>query len=180
MKSAAKRCAGDGRRNSGGGQQALAGTHLGQHFLESARLGVTRAAHGHAAPRTAPNEDEGGPWNKISEGALSEHHSTWGISSLVERPLRMREAPGSIPGFSNIFRQLLFALSCFTIQICDTRAASASVAVSTHSRGPPYPRAVRSLFLTHLLACHVISFARRFPCRLLLMSKCVALVACLF
>ena len=35
------------------------------------------------------------------------------------------------------------------------RAASANVAVSTHSRGPPYPRAVRTLFLTHLLACHV-------------------------
>ena len=46
------------------------------------------------------------------------------------------------------------------------RAASASVAVSTHSRGPPYPRAARTLFLTHLLACHVIPFARRFPCRL--------------
>ena len=35
------------------------------------------------------------------------------------------------------------------------RAASASVAISTHSRGPPYPRAARTLFLTHLLACHV-------------------------
>ena len=35
------------------------------------------------------------------------------------------------------------------------RAASASVAVSTHSRGPPYPRAARTLSLTHLLACHV-------------------------
>ena len=46
------------------------------------------------------------------------------------------------------------------------RAASASVAVSTHSRGPQYPRAARTLFLTHLLACHVIPFARRFPCRL--------------
>ena len=46
------------------------------------------------------------------------------------------------------------------------RAAPASAAVSTHSRGPPYPRAARTLFLTHLLACHVIPFARRFPCRL--------------
>ena len=35
------------------------------------------------------------------------------------------------------------------------RAASASAAVSTHSRGPPCPRAARTLFLTHLLACHV-------------------------
>ena len=35
------------------------------------------------------------------------------------------------------------------------RAASASTAVSTHSRGPPCPRAARTLFLTHLLACHV-------------------------
>ena len=46
------------------------------------------------------------------------------------------------------------------------RAVLASVAVSTHSRGPPYSRAARTLFLTHLLACHVLPFARRFPCRL--------------
>jgi hypothetical protein len=37
-------------------------------------------------------------------------------------------------------------------------AASASVAVSTHSWGPPYPRAARTLFLTPLLACHVFVF----------------------
>ena len=36
------------------------------------------------------------------------------------------------------------------------RAASASSEVSTHSRGPPYPRAARTLSLTHLLACHTI------------------------
>ena len=35
------------------------------------------------------------------------------------------------------------------------RAASASAAVSTHSRGRPWPRAARTRFLTHLLACHV-------------------------
>ena len=35
------------------------------------------------------------------------------------------------------------------------RTASASAAVSTHSRGLPYPRAARTLLLTHLLACHV-------------------------
>jgi len=36
--------------------------------------------------------------------------SCWGISSLVERPLRMREAPGSIPGFSTeIFESALGA-----------------------------------------------------------------------
>ena len=35
------------------------------------------------------------------------------------------------------------------------RAASASAAVSTHSRGRPWPRAARTRSLTHLLACHV-------------------------
>ena len=49
---------------------------------------------------------------------------------------------------------------------CKQGAVSAGVALSTHSRGSPYPRAARTLFLTHLLACHVIPFARRFPCRL--------------
>ena len=34
-------------------------------------------------------------------------------------------------------------------------AASASAAVSTHSRGRPWPRAARTRSLTHLLACHV-------------------------
>ena len=35
------------------------------------------------------------------------------------------------------------------------RAASASAAVSTHSRGRPCPRAARTRLLTHLLACPV-------------------------
>ena len=35
------------------------------------------------------------------------------------------------------------------------RAASASTAVSTHSRGRPWPRAARTRSLTHFLACHV-------------------------
>ena len=45
------------------------------------------------------------------------------------------------------------------------RAASASAAVSTHSRARPWPRAARTRSLTHLLACHVSDRAL-FPCRL--------------
>ena len=41
-------------------------------------------------------------------------------------------------------------------RVAGPRAASASAAVSTHSRGPPYPRAARTVSLTHLLACHAI------------------------
>ena len=44
---------------------ARASTHLGQHFLESARLGVTRAAHAHAAPRRAKRGQE--RWYMITE-----------------------------------------------------------------------------------------------------------------
>jgi hypothetical protein len=47
-------------------------------------------------------------------------------------------------------------------RVSGPRAAPASVAVSTHSRGPPYPRAARTLFLTHLLACHTSFFRALF------------------
>jgi hypothetical protein len=39
-------------------------------------------------------------------------------------------------------------------RVAGLSVASPSAAVSTHSRGPPYPRAARTLSLTHLLACH--------------------------
>jgi hypothetical protein len=48
-------------------------------------------------------------------------------------------------------------------RVAGPRAASASAAVSTHSRGPPYPRAARTLSLTHLLAYYTIYPLAVFP-----------------
>ena len=42
------------------------------------------------------------------------------------------------------------------VDLATTHAgASRAAAVSTHSRGRPWPRAARTRSLTHLLACHV-------------------------
>ena len=79
--------------------------------------------------------------------------------SLLHTPVRLPVEPFAF------FRYCFTVISISSRRVPVPRAASASVAVSTHSRGPPYPRAARTLFLTHLLACHVILFARRFPCR---------------
>ena len=38
------------------------------------------------------------------------------LAQMVERPLRMREVPGSIPGFSIFFYQAVFAEFVFVIE----------------------------------------------------------------
>ena len=46
------------------------------------------------------------------EGARFQYSCMWGCSSVVERALSMREAPGSIPGISKIyFRWLNYILA---------------------------------------------------------------------
>ena len=48
-------------------------------------------------------------------------------------------------------------------RLAGSRTASPRAAVSTHSRGPPYLLAARTLSLTHLLACHTIFPLALFP-----------------
>ena len=53
------------------------------------------------------------------------------LAQMVERPLRMREVPGSIPGFSIlfyqvVFREFVFAIHCYNLK----RAMKFSIAFS--------------------------------------------------
>jgi hypothetical protein len=59
------------------------------------------------------------------------------------------------------YARVEFACICFALAISDLatarggpRAASPGAAVSTQTRGQPYPRAARNLSLMRLLACH--------------------------
>ena len=45
----------------------------------------------------------------------------WGLAQVVERSIRIREAPGSIPGFSNqFFFTIIFVANCNTSFLCQT------------------------------------------------------------
>ena len=45
---------------------------------------------------------------RLNTQTIAQFDKYWGCSSVVERPLRMREAPGSIPGISNVISFFFF------------------------------------------------------------------------
>ena len=56
----------------------------------------------------------------------------------------MRERVRAARGYGGLSREWVL-----TAALAEAARGPGAVAVSTHSRGPPYPRAARTLFLTH-------------------------------
>ena len=91
-----------------------------------------------------------------------------GLAQVVERSIRIREAPGSIPGFSNqFFFTIIFVTNCNTSFLCQTEKvgeqkkctrgiSSSGRALDSHSRGTGIDTQILQLvFLYNYFRCQL-------------------------